>query len=209
MLRGEFTKPYWPELQAFVAAERSALHRVPAGRGGLRRPPPHSLRGDEGADPRPGPVPRAAPGARAVLLGAPGRGPPAVARQHPRRAADRPRHRAAGSRQPRAWAHQGVLLLNATLTVRAGTVGVAPGPRLGDVHRRGHPHGVGQGPPGRVRAVGCLRPAEAGLVDTSRHTIIESAHPSPLSAHNGFFGRSRSRGERRARRRLDPVDWRF
>ncbi|NDD61415.1 MAG: hypothetical protein EBZ46_04110 [Actinobacteria bacterium] len=26
------------------------------------------------------------------------------------------------------------------------------------------------------------------LINTSRHTIIESAHPSPLSAHNGFFG---------------------
>ncbi len=26
------------------------------------------------------------------------------------------------------------------------------------------------------------------LIDTSRHTVIESAHPSPLSAHNGFFG---------------------
>jgi len=26
------------------------------------------------------------------------------------------------------------------------------------------------------------------LIDTSRHTIIESAHPSPLSAHRGFFG---------------------
>src|SRR5947209_7037755 len=27
-----------------------------------------------------------------------------------------------------------------------------------------------------------------GLIDTSRHAVIESAHPSPLSAHNGFFG---------------------
>ena len=38
------------------------------------------------------------------------------------------------------------------------------------------------------------------LIDTSRHVIIESAHPSPLSAHNGFFGSrpfSRERGPRR------------
>jgi uracil-DNA glycosylase len=26
------------------------------------------------------------------------------------------------------------------------------------------------------------------LIDTSRHTVVQSAHPSPLSAHNGFFG---------------------
>jgi uracil-DNA glycosylase len=29
---------------------------------------------------------------------------------------------------------------------------------------------------------------KAGLIDTSRHIIIESAHPSPLSARSGFFG---------------------
>ena len=47
------------------------------------------------------------------------------------------------------------------------------------------------------------------LIDTSRHTIIESAHPSPLSAHNGFFG---SRPFSRANEALreagrDPIDW--
>jgi uracil-DNA glycosylase len=29
---------------------------------------------------------------------------------------------------------------------------------------------------------------KTALIDTSRHVVIESAHPSPLSAHNGFFG---------------------
>ena len=47
------------------------------------------------------------------------------------------------------------------------------------------------------------------LVDRSRHVVIESAHPSPLSAHNGFFG---SRPFSRANAALvaagrDPVDW--
>ena len=47
------------------------------------------------------------------------------------------------------------------------------------------------------------------LIDTSRHVIIESAHPSPLSAHNGFFG---SRPFSRANAALadagrDPIDW--
>jgi uracil-DNA glycosylase len=49
------------------------------------------------------------------------------------------------------------------------------------------------------------------LIDASRHTIIESAHPSPLSAHNGFFG---SRPFSRANAALvaagrDPTDWRL
>jgi uracil-DNA glycosylase len=48
-----------------------------------------------------------------------------------------------------------------------------------------------------------------GLIDTSRHTIIESSHPSPLSAHNGFFG---SRPFSRANAALEahgqpPIDW--
>ena len=49
------------------------------------------------------------------------------------------------------------------------------------------------------------------LIDTSRHTIIESAHPSPLSARNGFFG---SKPFSRANAALveaglDPIDWRL
>ncbi|MGZ7036206.1 MAG: uracil-DNA glycosylase, partial [Ilumatobacteraceae bacterium] len=49
------------------------------------------------------------------------------------------------------------------------------------------------------------------LIDTSRHTVIESAHPSPLSAHNGFFG---SKPFSRANAALvaaglDPIDWRL
>jgi uracil-DNA glycosylase len=49
------------------------------------------------------------------------------------------------------------------------------------------------------------------LIDTSRHTVIESAHPSPLSAHNGFFG---SKPFSRANTALveaglDPIDWRL
>ena len=50
---------------------------------------------------------------------------------------------------------------------------------------------------------------KATLVDRSRHVVIESAHPSPLSAHNGFFG---SRPFSRANAALveaglEPIDW--
>ena len=47
------------------------------------------------------------------------------------------------------------------------------------------------------------------LIDTNRHTVIESAHPSPLSAHNGFFGSkpfSRANAALAAAGRA-PVDW--
>jgi len=49
------------------------------------------------------------------------------------------------------------------------------------------------------------------LVDQARHVVIESAHPSPLSAHNGFFG---SRPFSRANRALvdagrPAIDWRI
>jgi uracil-DNA glycosylase len=49
------------------------------------------------------------------------------------------------------------------------------------------------------------------LIDGSRHLIVESAHPSPLSAYRGFFG-SRPFSSVNAWRRalgLDPVDWRL
>jgi uracil-DNA glycosylase len=86
------------------------------------------------------------------------------------------------------WANQGVLLLNAVLTVRQG---------------QAHSHkGIGwetftdaviQKLSERVDPVIFVlwgRPAQQkrGLIDTSRHLIIESVHPSPLSAHRGFFG---------------------
>jgi uracil-DNA glycosylase len=49
------------------------------------------------------------------------------------------------------------------------------------------------------------------LIDTTRHTVIESPHPSPLSAHNGFFG-SRPFSRINAALEgsgLDPIDWRL
>ncbi|MBR2364608.1 MAG: uracil-DNA glycosylase, partial [Lentisphaeria bacterium] len=47
------------------------------------------------------------------------------------------------------------------------------------------------------------------LIDTNRHTVITSAHPSPLSAHRGFFGsRPFSRcNEALLRNGEEPVNW--
>jgi uracil-DNA glycosylase len=86
------------------------------------------------------------------------------------------------------WAEQGILLLNAVLTVRA--------------HQANSHQGKGweyftdaviravNDKPDRVVFVlwGAYARKKKPLIDTSRHVIIESAHPSPLSAANGFFG---------------------
>jgi len=107
------------------------------------------------------------------------------------------------------WARQGVLLLNATLTVRAAQAASHQGKgweRFTDavieaVNRK----------PERVVFIlwGASARKKKALIDTSRHAIIESAHPSPLSARNGFFG---SRPFSRANAALiaagrEPVDW--
>lgn len=86
------------------------------------------------------------------------------------------------------WAEQGMLLLNAVLTVRAHK----PNSHKG--------HGWEIFTDAVIRAVnaredpvvfvlwGGYAQKKRALIDTSRHTIIQSAHPSPLSANNGFFG---------------------
>ncbi len=86
------------------------------------------------------------------------------------------------------WASQGVLLLNAVLTVRAHQAASHQGKgwelftdavlkTVSD--KREHVVFILWG--------GFARKKKS-LIDTSRHTIIESAHPSPLSAYAGFFG---------------------
>lgn len=86
------------------------------------------------------------------------------------------------------WAKQGVFLLNTVLTVRAGQA---------HSHKdQGWEHftdaTIRALSAGREHLVFILwgRPAQmkAGLIDTARHHIIASPHPSPLSAYRGFFG---------------------
>ena len=86
------------------------------------------------------------------------------------------------------WAKQGILLLNAVLTVRAHQAGS---------HRN---KGWETFTDAVIRAVddkdssvvfvlwGSYAQQKIRLIDTSRHIIVQSAHPSPLSANKGFFG---------------------
>lgn len=86
------------------------------------------------------------------------------------------------------WAEQGVLLLNAVLTVRAGEANSHKNrgwERFTDaVIRRANEK--------RERVVFVLWGGYAAkklpLVDPARHVVVQSAHPSPLSARRGFFG---------------------
>ena len=107
------------------------------------------------------------------------------------------------------WARQGVLLLNTTLTVRGGAAAshkdkgweTFTDEVIGAVDAKSHPVVF-------ILWGGHARKKKA-LIDTARHTIIESAHPSPLSAHNGFFGSrpfSRTNAALIAAG-LDPIDW--
>ncbi len=94
----------------------------------------------------------------------------------------------AGDTDLSRWAEQGVLLLNATLTVRAGQANSHAGKgwelftdavirKLND--EREHLVFVLWGNYARKKGA---------HIDRTRHLVIESAHPSPLSAHAGFFG---------------------
>lgn len=86
------------------------------------------------------------------------------------------------------WARQGVLLLNATLTVRAGQAGSHQG------------HGWEEFTDAVIRELNASRnrlvfilwgsyaKKKGAVIDQTRHLVLTSAHPSPLSAYNGFFG---------------------
>ncbi|WP_342378501.1 uracil-DNA glycosylase [Myxococcus stipitatus] len=109
------------------------------------------------------------------------------------------------------WAEQGVLLLNAVLTVRQAE----PNSHAG--------HGWEDFTDAVIRAVsakedpvvfllwGKYAQKKKKLIDAKRHVVIEGTHPSPLSAKNGFFG---SRPFSTVNQALEskgraPVDWRL
>lgn len=107
------------------------------------------------------------------------------------------------------WAKQGVFLLNASLTVRAGEpmshaqIGWA---RFTDATIKAlsekREHVV-------FLLWGKFAQEKSTLIDPTRHLILKAAHPSPLSAHNGFLG-CRHFSQVNAylvSHRIDPIDW--
>lgn len=107
------------------------------------------------------------------------------------------------------WAGQGVLLLNATLTVRAH--------QAGSHQRRGWEEFTDY----VIRVLndekqnlvfflwGAYAQKKGESIDRSRHLVLESVHPSPLSASRGFFGnRHFSRcNDFLVKNEISPIDW--
>ena len=107
------------------------------------------------------------------------------------------------------WARQGVLLLNTALTVRAGQANSHRGKGWEQFTDRVIELLNDREKPVVFMLWGRNAQDKRAMIDTSRHLVIESAHPSPFSADRGFFG---SRPFSRANRFLEqvgmePIDW--
>lgn len=108
-----------------------------------------------------------------------------------------------------SWADQGVLLLNALLTVEAHKAGAHKGKgwekftdaaikRLNDQRE------------GLVFLLWGRYAQEKGAhIDTSKHHVLKAAHPSPFSAHSGFFGCKHFSRTNDLLRQMgkEPIDW--
>jgi uracil-DNA glycosylase len=108
-----------------------------------------------------------------------------------------------------AWAKQGVLLLNAVLTVRANEP--ASHAKIGwtkftdDVILS-----LSSQKTGLVFILwGNFAQEKIKLIDGSKHKILKAAHPSPFSAYNGFFGCKHfsATNEYLVKNNIDPIDW--
>ncbi len=107
------------------------------------------------------------------------------------------------------WARQGVLLLNATLTVQANRAGSHQGKGWEEftdavIHQLATK---------REHLVfflwGAYAQRKGASIDANRHLVLRSPHPSPLSAHRGFFGNkhfSKANSYLSAHGK-EPVDW--
>ncbi len=107
------------------------------------------------------------------------------------------------------WAKQGVLLLNAVLTVRANEP--ASHSKIGwmnftdAVIRK-----ISEEKNGIVFLLwGKFAQDKQVLIDATKHFVLKAAHPSPLSAHNGFFGCKHfsKTNELLAQQGIEPIDW--
>lgn len=107
------------------------------------------------------------------------------------------------------WADQGVLLLNATLTVRAHQAGSHQ--RHGwELFTDAAIHALSEKRSGLVFLLwGSYAISKAQFIDRSRHLVLTAPHPSPLSAYRGFFGcRHFSQCNAYLQQQgLPPIDW--
>jgi uracil-DNA glycosylase len=208
ILRPQLDAEYWKELQTFVASERKA---------GAVYPPKDevfaALHLTPFADVKVlilGQDPYHGPGQAHGLCFSVRRGvqtPPSLVNIYKELHADVgcaiPRH---GNLE--AWAQQGVLLLNAVLTVRAHEAASHQG--KGWERFTDSVISAVSAKPERVVFIlwGAYARKKAALIDRSRHVVLESAHPSPLSATKFFGSRPFSQANAAlAEAGREPINW--
>jgi uracil-DNA glycosylase len=107
------------------------------------------------------------------------------------------------------WAHQGVLLLNATLTVRAGTPGSHQN-KGWEIFTDAVIRKISSEKESVVFLLwGAYAQKKGEIIDRSKHLVLMSAHPSPFSADRGFFGcKHFSKANEYLRSKgLKEIDW--
>ncbi|HRH38195.1 MAG TPA: uracil-DNA glycosylase [Flavobacteriales bacterium] len=187
-LEAEFQAPYFVELKSFLIAERAAHMVYPKGKDifhAFKRTPFRAVRVVIlGQDPYHGPGQ-----AHGLCFSVPDGVPPPPSLNNIFTEIERD----LGIPKPTTgnlskWADQGVLLLNATLTVRADQAGSHQGKgweRFTDaaIQRLSEKH------EGLVFLLwGRFAQNKETLIDTQCHYVLKAPHPSPLSAHRGFIG---------------------
>lgn len=210
-LRPELEAPYFQELKAFLRQERAAHPVYPRAQDILhafRRTPFEAVRVVIlGQDPYHGPG-QAHGLCFSVLPGVPI--PPSLDNIFKEIERDlgipRPNH---GCLLP--WARQGVLLLNAVLTVERGLAGSHQG-KGWEGFTDACVAALDREREGLVFLLwGSYAQAKGRLIDPRRHRVLKAPHPSPLSAHRGFlgcghFGTANRHLESRGQ---SPIEWRL
>jgi uracil-DNA glycosylase len=209
-LRGEFEQPYMADLKRFLVTEKErGKHIFPKGANWFRALDLTPLENVRvvilGQDPYHGPG-QAHGLCFSVPDGVPP--PPSLVNIYKELESDlgiqRPRH---GLLEH--WARQGVLLLNSVLTVEMGQAASHRDRGWERFTDRIIAEVNAKAEPVVFLLWGSYAQKKAAFVDTSKHLVLKAPHPSPLSAHSGFFGcRHFSRANAFLESRgLKPIDW--
>lgn len=107
------------------------------------------------------------------------------------------------------WARQGVLLLNATLTVQAHRAGSHQGKGWEEFTDAAIRHLAEERDHLVFILWGAYAQRKGERIDTNRHLVLRSPHPSPLSAHRGFFGNKHfsKANDYLFATGQEPIDW--